>query len=153
MTPELFFILTYPTYDPIQNSFNFPFNFLNFHSDALLCHLLFSPTVIFTHHSDALNCHLVFVVLQSTRWISMTMTIRLLGAPLPAKLIFCLIPIPMILVTTIMTVVLQKHVTQLDWTLIVVDRVQYPLSILKKKKFIYQSLPKHAIIDLFFLIS
>jgi hypothetical protein len=35
----------------------------------------------------------------------MTMTIRLLGAPLPTVLIFCLIPIPMILVTMIMTVV------------------------------------------------
>ncbi len=74
MTLELFFILTYPTYDPTFNfpfnfwdSVNFPFNFLNFHSDALLCHLLFSPTVIFTHQSDALNCHLFFVVLQSTR--------------------------------------------------------------------------------------
>ncbi len=67
MTPELFFILTYPTYDPIQNSVNFPFNFLTFHSDVLLCHLLFLPTVIFAHHSEALNCHLVFVVLQSMR--------------------------------------------------------------------------------------
>jgi hypothetical protein len=35
----------------------------------------------------------------------MRMTIRLLGAPLPAMLIFHLIPIPMILVTMIMTVV------------------------------------------------
>ncbi len=34
----------------------------------------------------------------------MTMTIRLLGAPLPAMLIICLIQIPMILVTMIMTV-------------------------------------------------
>ncbi len=74
MTPELFLILTYPTYDPtfnfpfnFQNSINFPFNFLNFHSDALLCHLLFLPTVICAHHSDALNCHLIFDVLQSTR--------------------------------------------------------------------------------------
>ncbi len=137
MTPELFLILTYPTYDP---TFNFPFNVWNsvnfllyFHSDALLCHLLFLPTVIFAHHSDALKCHLVFVVLQSTRWISMTMTIRLLGAPLPAVLIFHLIPIPMILVTMIMTVVLRNHVTQLDWNLIVVDRVQYRLSMLQKK--------------------
>jgi hypothetical protein len=74
MIPELFFILTYPTYDPtfnfpsnFWNLVNFPFNFLNFYSDALLCHLLFLPTVIFSHHSDALNCHLIFVVLQSTR--------------------------------------------------------------------------------------
>ncbi len=37
MTPELFLIPTYPTYDP---TVNFPFNFLNFHSDALICHLL-----------------------------------------------------------------------------------------------------------------
>ncbi len=153
MTPELFFILPYPTYDPIRNSVNFPFNFLNFHSDACLCHLLFSPSVIFAHHSDALNCHLVFVVLQSMSWISMMMTIRLLGTSLPAVLIFCPIPFPMILVTMIMTVVLRKHVTQLDWNLIVVDRIQYHLSMLQKKRFIHQSLPKHAIIYLFFLIS
>jgi hypothetical protein len=38
MTLELFFILTYPTYDP---TVNFSFNFLTFHSDALICHLLF----------------------------------------------------------------------------------------------------------------
>jgi hypothetical protein len=55
MTPELFFILTHPTYDPtvnflfnFLNSVNFPFNFLNFHPDILLCHLLFSP-IILTH--------------------------------------------------------------------------------------------------------
>ncbi len=42
MTPELVFILTYPTYNP---TVNFPFDFLNFHSDALLCHLLFSPII------------------------------------------------------------------------------------------------------------
>jgi hypothetical protein len=41
MTPGLFFILTYPTYDPIWSSVNFTLNFLNFHSDALLCHLIF----------------------------------------------------------------------------------------------------------------
>jgi hypothetical protein len=53
MTPDLFFILTYPTYDPtvnfpfnFLNSVNFPFNFLNFHSDALLCHLLFLPITL-----------------------------------------------------------------------------------------------------------
>jgi hypothetical protein len=48
--------------------------------------------------------------------ISMMMTIRLLGAPLPVlpMLIFCLIPILMILVTMTMTVVVRKHVTQLD---------------------------------------
>ncbi len=55
MTLELFFILTYPTYDPtfnfpfnFLNSVNFPFNFLNFHSDTLLCHVLFLP-IILTH--------------------------------------------------------------------------------------------------------
>jgi hypothetical protein len=45
MTLELFFTLTYPTYDP---TVNFPFNFLNFHSDALICHLLFL-LIILTH--------------------------------------------------------------------------------------------------------
>jgi hypothetical protein len=46
MTPELFLILTHPSYDPtfhfpvnFRNSLNFPFNFLNFNSDALHCHL------------------------------------------------------------------------------------------------------------------
>ncbi len=55
MTPELFFILTHPTYDPtfyfpvnFQNSVNFPFNFLNFHSDALHCHL-FQLHIILMH--------------------------------------------------------------------------------------------------------
>jgi hypothetical protein len=38
MTWGLFFTPTYPTYDP---KVNFPFNFLNFQSDALICHLLF----------------------------------------------------------------------------------------------------------------
>jgi hypothetical protein len=49
MTPELFFMLTYPTYDP---TVNFPFNFLNFHSEALLCHLLF--LIIILMHSIAI---------------------------------------------------------------------------------------------------
>ena len=45
MTPELFFIPTYPTYDP---TVKFPLHFLNFHSDALICHLLFL-LIILTH--------------------------------------------------------------------------------------------------------
>jgi hypothetical protein len=42
MTPGLFFT---PTYDP---TVNFPFNFLKFHLDALICHLLFSRFIL-TH--------------------------------------------------------------------------------------------------------
>ncbi len=42
MTPGLFFT---PTYDP---TVNFPFSFLNFHSDAIICHLLLSR-IILTH--------------------------------------------------------------------------------------------------------
>ncbi len=68
MTPELFFILTYPTYDPtvnfpfnFPNSVNFPFIFLNFHSDALFCHLLFCPSFLCTQLQS------VFFVLQSLR--------------------------------------------------------------------------------------
>ncbi len=60
MTLELYFMLTYPTYDPtfnfplnFLNSVNFPFNFLNFHSDALLCHLLFLPIILV--HSIAIH--------------------------------------------------------------------------------------------------
>jgi hypothetical protein len=49
MTPELFFTPTYPSYDP---TVNFPFNFLNFLSDALLCHLLFLPIILM--HSIAI---------------------------------------------------------------------------------------------------
>ncbi len=45
MTPELFFTPTYSTYDP---TVNFPFNFLNLHSDALICNLLFL-LIILTH--------------------------------------------------------------------------------------------------------
>jgi hypothetical protein len=69
MTPELFFILTYPTYDPIWNSVNFPFNFLNFHSDALLCHLLFCPLlflpIILTHSNQSI-INATIIVVQST---------------------------------------------------------------------------------------
>jgi hypothetical protein len=45
MTPDLFFTPTYPAYDP---TVNFPFNVLNFHSDALICYLLFL-CIILTH--------------------------------------------------------------------------------------------------------
>jgi hypothetical protein len=45
MTPKSFFSPTYPTHDP---TVNFPFNFLNFHSDTLICHLLFL-CIILTH--------------------------------------------------------------------------------------------------------
>ncbi len=47
MTPELFLIPTYPTYHP---TVNFPFNFLNFHSDALICHLLFLLIILMHSH-------------------------------------------------------------------------------------------------------
>ena len=86
-------------------------------------------------------------------WISMTMTIRLLGVPLPMllMLICCrLIPILMILVTMTMVVV-QNCVTQFDWNLTVVDRVQYWLP--QKKRMIHQPSLKHAIIFFLFLIS
>jgi hypothetical protein len=59
MTLELFFTPTYPTYDP---TVNFPFNFLNFHSDALICHLLF--LLIILTHSLAI-CY--FCVYHSSR--------------------------------------------------------------------------------------
>jgi hypothetical protein len=49
MTPELFFIPTYPTYYP---TVKFLFNFLNFHSYALLCHLLISLIILM--HSIAI---------------------------------------------------------------------------------------------------
>ncbi len=49
MTSGLFFKPTYPTYDP---TVIFSFNFLNFHSDALICHLLFLR--IFLTHSFAI---------------------------------------------------------------------------------------------------
>ncbi len=80
-------------------------------------------------------------------WISMTMTIRLLGAPSPMLpvLIFCIIPIPRILVMMSMTVVVWKHVTQLDNNLMVVDWIQYWLSMLQKKRIIHQPFQKHAI--------
>ncbi len=53
MTLGLFFTPIYPSYDPTGTS---PFNFLNFHSDTLIFHLLF-----FAHHSDTLICHLLFL--------------------------------------------------------------------------------------------
>jgi hypothetical protein len=49
MTLELFFTPTYPAYDP---TVNFPFNFLNFHSGALIRHLLF--LLIILMHSLAI---------------------------------------------------------------------------------------------------
>ncbi len=50
------------------------------------------------------------------------------------------------------TVVVRKYVTQLDRNLMVVDRVQYCLSMLQKK-IIHQPFQKHAIIYFVILIS
>jgi hypothetical protein len=60
MTPELFFIPTYPTYDP---TVKFPLNFLNFHSYALLCHLLISLIILM--HSIAI-CFLSSIHQETT---------------------------------------------------------------------------------------
>jgi hypothetical protein len=62
----------------------------------------------------------------------MTIMIRLLVAPLPVLLI-SLVLTPRILVTKMMTV-LRKHVTPLDLNLMGGERVQYWLTMLKKKK-------------------
>ena len=86
-------------------------------------------------------------------WISMTMTIRLLGAPLPAMLIICLIQIPMILVTMIMTVVFAETSYPFGLKSDCGGQGSVLLVNATEKRFIYQSLQKHAIIYFFFLIS
>ncbi len=53
MTPELFFVLTYPTYDP---TVNFPFNILNFQSDSLICHLIFLLIILMHSMPSVLFC-------------------------------------------------------------------------------------------------
>jgi hypothetical protein len=85
-------------------------------SFIILIRLLYAFVYIGPLSTRQARYYMKIPVLILFLWISMTMSIRLLGEPLPVLpvLIFHLIPIPMILVTMTMTVVVWKHVTQLD---------------------------------------